>query len=108
METVLPPLAPERFDGDLVEWALSIDLEPDAPQMLAASEEDIPTPREALRDHLDSVARWLFRIATWLDAGVVHMNREVDDFNQQVGRYQTLVVNLIFLYGALEMIRTLI
>ncbi len=88
------------MNRDVFEWALSIDL---TDELLPEDQADIESadrPSDQIRVRLESVAAWLFRSATVIDAGVKKINQEIDLFNESVGRYQMLVVNLIFLYGA--------
>ena len=89
------------MNRDVFEWALSIDLTDELlPEDQADIEQSADRPSDQIRVRLESVAAWLFRSATVIDAGVKKIDQEIDLFNESVGRYQMLVVNLLFLYGA--------
>ena len=112
VERVLPEIEfdrlPDLVSRDVLDWAASIDvdLEPttteEVPDEAEGTQEDDVRNRLAAR--LEAVEDWLFEVAAQLRAGVVRMNSAVDEINQDLGRYQELVTNLIFLYVALSII----
>ncbi len=112
VEQMLPDVEfdrlPDLIDRDLLRWAVSVEVDgesagngEDRNQGEALREDEA---RERLGAHLEAVERWLFLVAAQLRAGMVRMNRAVDGMNLEVGRYQQLAANLLFLYVALRVL----
>jgi hypothetical protein len=113
VERVLPEIEfdrlPDLVSQDVLDWVASIELDLESattveniPDEVAGSQED--DIRNPLVEYLEAIQDWLFQAAAQLRAGIVKMNSAVDETNQEIGRYQNLVTNLLFLYLALHII----
>jgi hypothetical protein len=96
--------APEPTIEEVLEWAVSIDLDEETPE----DTPEIADPLERLRRHLGLLATWIFDEATRFHAGAIHFDQMVDNTNTQLGRYQQLAANFFFLYGIVVFLQHMI
>jgi hypothetical protein len=101
---------PEPTIDEVLEWAVSMDFEEEREDKSTESTESTEStdPLERLRQHLGLLATWIFDEATRFQAGVIRFNQMVDQTNAQLGRYQQLGANLIFLYGIIALLQHMI
>lgn len=113
VERMLPEIEfdrlPDLVSHDVLDWVASIELDLESATTVESLSDEVAGSQEGdirnpLVEYLEAMEDWLFQAAAQLRAGVVKMNSAVDGTNQEIGRYQNLVTNLLFLYVALHII----
>jgi hypothetical protein len=85
------------LDPEIAEWAASA-----LPLAIDDAEQEVS---DQLRTQIDIVRLWLMCLIAKLGTGATKLNAIVDAANDQLSRYQQLVINLLWLYGAVTLIR---
>src|SRR5882757_6362884 len=107
MDDVLAAMKPIDFDrlarlldSEIVEWASS--------DVAAEASGDPTDDLTQLQLHLDAARLWLIWTIAQLRVAMAQIPEVVDSLNSQLGRYRSLVDNLIWLCGVCTIIRHVI